>query len=499
MSVRIIVSLFCVAIALSARAALLYDFEDGSVQGWFADTTGGRDANGSISNTAERAWSGTCSLMAVVTSSTASWDFAPCADVPYTSGNAITASFWAAYAGTGTGVRLWLEWHGTNHNFLASAGGAGSYVNSTNWEQSVHISPGTNLPSVAYCRIQARIYGCPGDVAYVDCVESGDSGSTPDLAIRVEPAGGAFGSVVTNTATNIVFTINNDGTLANLLIATPLSVSGNGSFSIAVQPGTTNIAPGASTTFAVQFAPASYGPCSARITITNNSARETYALDLSGTGSIPSSNATNIVVAWDFQDTNLVADACMPFNLGRAIARETNYAGTYTYSGGAGSTYSLSSGGWQDGIGTKCWQITFDASGCALLTLSSKQKSSGTGPRDFLVQCRTDPDAEWTNVPGGSVTATNDSGAAWQGSLADLPLPSLCDNQTSVYVRWVVASTNAVNGGTIAAAGTSRMDDIVVGGVMIPEPMAAVAFLVWSAATRRRFSPARQVAPSSSS
>ena len=38
-----------------------------------------------------------------------------------------------------------------------------------------------------------------------------------------------------------------------------------------------------------------------------------------------------------------------------------------------------------------------------------------------------------------------------------------CDNQSSVFLRWIATSNNAVNG-SLASGGTSRIDDIAIAG-----------------------------------
>ena len=75
-------------------------------------------------------------------------------------------------------------------------------------------------------------------------------------------------------------------------------------------------------------------------------------------------------------------------------------------SGGSG-TYACNTNGWDNGSGVKYWEISFTSTGYSSLTLSSKQYSSSTGPRDFKVQYSLN-ETEWTDVPGTALTvATN--------------------------------------------------------------------------------------------
>lgn len=134
--------------------------------------------------------------------------------------------------------------------------------------------------------VRVRILSINGTVgmrANIDDIVMTDSGTAQDPIIAVSPSGN-FGSIITNTSTNIVFTISNNGAASNLLIQTPLSVNGT-AFSITAQPGLSTIPPGGSTTFSVQFAPLVVTSYVGSIVISNNSAFPTYTLNLSGSGS----------------------------------------------------------------------------------------------------------------------------------------------------------------------------------------------------------------------
>jgi len=120
----------------------------------------------------------------------------------------------------------------------------------------------------------------PGTLQYIGYHTTG--GSAPDPVIAVSPSGN-FGAVLTNTSTNIVFTISNNGVASNLVIQTPLSLNAT-AFSITAQPSLSTIPPGSSTTFSVQFAPLALSNFTASINITNNSPNPVTTLNLSGTG-----------------------------------------------------------------------------------------------------------------------------------------------------------------------------------------------------------------------
>jgi len=124
--------------------------------------------------------------------------------------------------------------------------------------------------------------GVVGRRANIDDIVMTDFGEALDPVINVTPSG-AFGTLVTNFTTNIVFTISNNGAASNLVIETPLSVNGAG-FSITAQPGLSTIPPAGSTTFEVEFAPVAVTSYVGSIQISNNSAAAVQTVNLSGTG-----------------------------------------------------------------------------------------------------------------------------------------------------------------------------------------------------------------------
>jgi hypothetical protein len=94
-----------------------------------------------------------------------------------------------------------------------------------------------------------------------------------------------YGSKVSGTDTDVVFTIENTG-MEDLTLTTPLTLGGAdaGQYSIQAQP-TSPIAGSGSTTFTVRFSPASAGSKTASIAIANNDSDENpYDLTLNGTG-----------------------------------------------------------------------------------------------------------------------------------------------------------------------------------------------------------------------
>ncbi len=168
-----------------------------------------------------------------------------------------------------------------------------------------------------------------------------------------------------------------------------------------------------------------------------------------------------IVAGWTFPENTQGADQGTEGNIGKFISREPGFDGTYSWLTGA-SGDAISTTQWVDGQGVKYWMIEISTIGYGELTLSSKQRGSNTGPRDFKIQYRIGQTGDWTDVENSSITVDNNFTT---GVLNDLPLPAACNNKAFLYLRWVMDSDISVNGGDIAGAGTSRIDDVFVKGV----------------------------------
>lgn len=178
---------------------------------------------------------------------------------------------------------------------------------------------------------------------------------------------------------------------------------------------------------------------------------------------------TTTIVEWNFEDAipNQIADAGITANLTETITRESSYLHTYTYPNGFNNVgNALSSTYWDNGVDLKYWQVKFNTLGYQSLTISSKQRSSDTGPKDFRLQYSSDSGTTWVDIPGSSFSLLANT---WNSSsINNFSLPSECDNQNSVLIRWVIDSNTSANGNTIASGGTNRIDDILITGIEIP-------------------------------
>lgn len=139
-----------------------------------------------------------------------------------------------------------------------------------------------------------------------------------------------------------------------------------------------------------------------------------------------------------------------------------------TSSAGNG-TQAASATGW-DGIEPeKYWMIEVNTQGFNNVKISSQQRSSGTGPRDFKLQYKIGS-TSWTDVPSGSIVVADNFAS---GVVSGLPILSGSDIP-SLFIRWIMTSNTSVNGSGVATSGTSRIDNIKVTGEIItntkPEP-----------------------------
>ncbi|HRS53536.1 MAG TPA: T9SS type A sorting domain-containing protein [Bacteroidales bacterium] len=168
------------------------------------------------------------------------------------------------------------------------------------------------------------------------------------------------------------------------------------------------------------------------------------------------------IVGWEFHTKSQQATFGIPANLTKIITRENTFLGSYQYGVGfAGSPDScIYTTGWDAGANLKCWQIEFSTQGFDNVLISSKQRSSSTGPRDFRVEYSLD-NINWYIVPNANITTADN----WTtGVLQLIPLPNVCWDQPSVRLRWIMTSNTSVGGGTVGSSGTSRIDNILIVG-----------------------------------
>jgi len=186
---------------------------------------------------------------------------------------------------------------------------------------------------------------------------------------------------------------------------------------------------------------------------------------------VTTEDGPNYIAGWDFQNetkrsaiTTNETWISNPYTADSGIAANKDAAQISLVGGSIWTSWGVSSGNyqpntntWDNGNASKCWQIQFSTSGYNNVALSSKQRSSSTGPRDFKVQYSTNG-SSWTDA-GITVSVGSD----WTTGVVDnVALPSACGNQSTLYLRWVMTSNTSVNSSTVASSGTSRIDDIAI-------------------------------------
>ncbi|MBA4105518.1 MAG: hypothetical protein C0485_07145 [Pirellula sp.] len=154
---------------------------------------------------------------------------------------------------------------------------------------------------------------------------------------------------------------------------------------------------------------------------------------------------------------------------------------------GNGSTDSMSSNTWAI---NDYLQFTTSTGGNSNITFSWDQTSSGTGPKDFSLSYSTDG-STFTPVTTYAVLANASPNPVWNSATAS-PLYSYSAGVTgisasSIYFRLTNTTTVSANGGTVAAGGTSRVDNVAIAGVPEPSTLALGGIaLVAALASRRR-------------
>ncbi|WP_182914175.1 glycosyl hydrolase family 8 [Paenibacillus sp. 1011MAR3C5] len=121
--------------------------------------------------------------------------------------------------------------------------------------------------------------------------------------------------------------------------------------------------------------------------------------------------------------------------------------------------------GWDNGTGSKYWMAALPTKGHVGIKVSSKQRSSGSGPADFKLQYSVDG-TEWKDVPQTQLKLVNGSYAT-AAQLIEQPLPAEADDRDMLYIRWVVTSTtptNTASNAAVGASGSSYISNVAVKG-----------------------------------
>lgn len=175
------------------------------------------------------------------------------------------------------------------------------------------------------------------------------------------------------------------------------------------------------------------------------------------------------IVKWTFPN-NLVSDTLQngtnTLNLTSKIT--IIGAGPITMTNGqTAGDYAATATGWANGMDAKYWLAKFKTTGYNNVKISYKQRAGGSngGPRDFKIQYEISSIGIWKDIPNGEITLGND----WfTGVVTDLDLPAECQNQSDeILIRWIMTSNIDIIGGSVSANGISKIDNIIVTGMVI--------------------------------
>ena len=148
---------------------------------------------------------------------------------------------------------------------------------------------------------------------------------------------------------------------------------------------------------------------------------------------------------------------------------------------GNGSTYALSSNGWNVG---DYYQISLATTGYSSVSVAWDQTRSSTGPAGFEAVLSVDGGSTFSSLGSYTVNQVSWSTSVPVTTSSFASLASAADNQASVIIRFKV-----VTAGTSTTTGTNRIDNISVTGAVVPIPSPGAIALVGLAglvARRRR-------------
>ena len=181
-------------------------------------------------------------------------------------------------------------------------------------------------------------------------------------------------------------------------------------------------------------------------------------------GILSSANAQDTLSAWTFP-TGTDMDSNANDGIYTAYSIHT-FGGTdkITFSKNGLTSKAAQATAWNNGANSKGWEIRTMTQGYKDILVLSKQTSGGNnpGPRDFKLQYSLD-NIVWTDVANAIVNVQND----WTSGVLSVGLPTNCNDEVSVRIRWIMVSDTASDGSLVAANGTGKIDDIFILGTKI--------------------------------
>ena len=175
------------------------------------------------------------------------------------------------------------------------------------------------------------------------------------------------------------------------------------------------------------------------------------------------------IASWTFETTSPASAGPFAAEAGSGSASGF-HAGAATFSSpaGNGSARSFSANTWAVG---DYFQFSVSTLGLTGITIAWDQTGSNTGPRDFQLAYSIDNGSSFTNVASYSVINATWSSTVPVATTSFSYAVAGAANAASVLFRLADAGTASINGGTVAAAGTGRVDNVLISGVSaVPEP-----------------------------
>ncbi|MFA6057596.1 MAG: T9SS type A sorting domain-containing protein [Taibaiella sp.] len=170
------------------------------------------------------------------------------------------------------------------------------------------------------------------------------------------------------------------------------------------------------------------------------------------------------IALWTFETSQPANSGPYNAEVGAGVATGVHTAAaTFSSPVGNGSLHSFRANKWVAG---DFFQFVVSTTGYESITFSFSQISSAKGPKTFEVQVSTDG-ATFTTLAGSNYNVINSTWNATNSnatSVHNFNLPGM-GNQPMLVVRLrVVAGSTAVNGSSITASGTSRIDNVSITG-----------------------------------
>lgn len=379
-------------------------------------------------------------------------------------------------------------------------------LNNSFFSASVSLTPVAGALSgvPVYVRIQAGapVGAVAGNVTHVgggatsqNLNVSGNVASTaPFLTLSTTNLAG-FTAVQGSAGISKSYILSGANLTGNITVGAPsnfeisLSSSGGYTNSLTLNPSTGTLSNTA--VFVRIRSSAPLGSVSGTVSHTGGGA---FGVDLGVSGSVSTSGGgggSSVVLAqWTFESVTTgatnpafgptYAESGLQAGLAALSGLHASSATVYSTPTGNGSLRAISANNWTT---NDYYQIKVSSLGYGGLKLTFDQTGSSTGPSQFLVSYSTNG-TNFSLYSNYDLPKTNGVVVSWSSGFSNnastvaLDLGSVADlnNQSDVFFRFVMRSTLALNGTTVASGGTSRLDNVTleataIGGVTNAAPV----------------------------